>query len=299
MEMKPPYTSEEEIVNHNNRSRLKLAVKRFLSNNMALTGGIILLVVGLFTLIAPLLASFSPLEMDSVNRLQQPSVKHWFGTDNFGRDLFSRVAYGARVSLGVGFSVAIITSIIGLILGLFAAYNYILDHIIMRICDGVLAFPAILLAIAVMAVLGPQPINVVIAITIAKSPTVARIVRSSALVVKEQTFIEAIRSQGASSMRIIWRHIAPNTVSPLIVQMTYIFAIAIILEAALSFLGAGVPAPNPSWGNILYDGKVVIFQAWWMTIFPAILIILSVLGLNLFGDGLRDLLDPYTNKANK
>src|SRR5699024_4440965 len=174
MEMKPPYTSEEEIVNHNNRSRLKLAVKRFLSNNMALTGGIILLVVGLFTLIAPLLASFSPLEMDSVNRLQQPSVKHWFGTDNFGRDLFSRVAYGARVSLGVGFSVAIITSIIGLILGLFAAYNYILDHIIMRICDGVLAFPAILLAIAVMAVLGPQPINVVIAITIAKSPTVAR-----------------------------------------------------------------------------------------------------------------------------
>ena len=300
MEVKSNYENDGIVLNKtNNQNRFKLAIRRFLSNNMALSGGLFYCSFTCFTIIAPMIASFTPLEMDSINRLQPPSAKHWFGTDNFGRDVFSRVANGARVSLGVGFSVAILTSVIGLILGLFSAYHHILDHIIMRICDGILAFPAILLAIAVMAVLGPQPINVVIAITIAKSPTVARIVRSSALVVKEQTFIEAIRSQGAGTMRIIWRHIAPNTVSPLIVQMTYIFAIAIILEAALSFLGAGVPAPNPSWGNILYDGKVVIFQAWWMTIFPGILIIFSVLGLNLFGDGLRDLLDPYTNKANK
>jgi peptide/nickel transport system permease protein len=162
-----------------------------------------------------------------------------------------------------------------------------------------MAFPDILLAVAIMAVLGPQPINVVIAVTIAKIPTMARIVRSSALVVKEQTYIEAMKSQGASSFRIIWRHIVPNVMSPLIVQTTYVFAIAIILEAALSFLGAGIPAPDPSWGNILYDGKIVIFSAWWMTVFPGVFIILAVLGLNLFGDGLRDLLDPHSSKANK
>src|SRR5690606_15451692 len=159
--------------------------------------------------------------------------------------------------------------------------------------------PDILLAVAIMAVLGPQPINVVIAVTISKVPTMARVVRSAALVIKEQTYIEAMRSQGASSKRIIWRHIIPNIISPLIVQLTYVFAVAIILEAALSFLGAGIPAPDPSWGNILYDGKIVIFNAWWMTVFPGAFIVLAVLGLNLFGDGLRDLLDPHSSKSNK
>jgi len=209
------------------------------------------------------------------------------------------VAHGAQVSMGVGLSVAVLTAVIGMVIGLYAAYYSTLDHILMRVSDALMAFPDILLAIAIMAVLGPQPVNVVIAVTLAKIPVVARIVRSSALVIKEQTYIEAMRAQGASSWRIIWRHILPNTVSPLIVQVTYVFAIAIILEAALSFLGAGVPAPDPSWGNILYDGKIVIYNAWWMTVFPGAFIVMAVLALNLFGDGLRDLLDPHSNKALK
>lgn len=281
------------------KERRRLLIRRFLSNRMALIGSLILLFIGVISIFAPLITQYSPLEIDPANRLQAPSSEHIFGTDNFGRDLFSRVLYGGRVSLGVGFAVAILTSIAGTIIGLYSAYYSVLDHILMRICDGLMSFPAILLAIAIMAALGPQVINVVIALTIVKSPTVARVVRSSALVIKEQTYIEALKAQGASSFRIIWRHIVPNTISPLTIQITYVFAVAIIIEAALSFLGAGVPAPAPSWGNILYDGKVVIFKAWWMTVFPGLFIILAVLGLNLFGDGLRDLLDPHTNKASK
>ncbi len=281
------------------KEKRKLFIKRFLANKSILIGSIFLVFLGLFTFIAPMVSQFTPLQIDPVNRLSHPSSEHWFGTDNFGRDVFARVAHGAQVSLGVGLSVALLTGIIGIVIGLYAAYYSILDHILMRISDALMAFPDILLAIAIMAVLGPQPINVVFAVTLAKIPVVARIVRSSALVVKEQTYIEASRSQGASSWRIIWKHIFPNTLSPLIVQISYVFAIAIILEAALSFLGAGVPAPDPSWGNILFDGKIVIYNAWWMTIFPGTFIVLAVLGLNLFGDGLRDLLDPLSSKAIK
>lgn len=279
------------------KERRQLFVKRFLSNRLAVIGSVIILIVSLFSFLAPLITQYTPLEMNTINRLQPPSSEHWFGTDNFGRDLFSRVVTGGQVSLGVGLAVALATSVLGMIIGLYSAYYSFLDHILMRLCDGLMAFPAILLAIAVMAALGPQPINVVIALTIVKVPTVARVVRSSALVIKEQTYIEALRAQGAGSNRMIWKHIAPNIVSPLIVQITYVFAVAIITEAALSFLGAGIPAPQPSWGNILYDGKGVIFTSWWMTVFPGTLITLTVLGLNLFGDGLRDLLDPYTSKS--
>lgn len=288
-------TLEKEI----KKERRQLVIKRFFSNKTLLVGTFMLIFLSAFAFIGPVISQYTPLEIDPTNRLDQPSAEHWFGTDNFGRDLFSRVANGAQVSMGVGLSVAVLTAIIGMVIGLYAAYYSTLDHILMRISDALMAFPDILLAIAIMAVLGPQPINVVIAVTLAKIPVVARIVRSSALVIKEQTYIEAMRAQGASSWRIIWRHILPNTVSPLIVQVTYVFAIAIILEAALSFLGAGVPAPDPSWGNILYDGKIVIYNAWWMTVFPGAFIVMAVLALNLFGDGLRDLLDPHSNKALK
>lgn len=281
------------------KERFRLFIRRFLANRLSVSGMIIVILMCLFAMIAPSLTPYSPLEIDPVNRLQAPSAEHWFGTDDFGRDIFSRVAYGGQVSLTVGLSAALLTSIFGMITGLYAAYYRLMDHILMRICDGLMAFPDILLAIAITAVLGPRPINVVIAITIVKIPAMARVVRSAALVVKEQTYIEALRAQGASSWRIIWGHMMPNTVSPFLVQMSYVFALAIILEAGLSFLGAGVPAPHPSWGNILYDGKIVIFSAWWMTVFPGIFITLSVLGLNLLGDGLRDLLDPHTNKAIK
>ncbi|MEC5189326.1 peptide/nickel transport system permease protein [Geobacillus thermodenitrificans] len=289
----------EHIGSELKSEKFELLFRRFLFNKLAVVGTVIVILLCLFSIVGPFMTKYGPLDIDPMNRLQPPSADHWFGTDNFGRDLFSRVVHGGRVSLVVGFSAALLTAIIGMIIGLYSSYYRILDHVLMRICDGLIAFPDILLAIAITAILGPNPFNVVIAITIVKVPAMARIVRSAALVVKEQTYIEALKAQGASSWRIIWVHMAPNTISPFLVQMTYVFALSIILEAGLSFLGAGVPAPNPSWGNILYDGKAVIFRAWWMTLFPSIFITLAVLGLNLLGDGLRDLLDPHTSKANK
>lgn len=274
-------------------------IKRFFDNKLAVTGAVILLVVILLALAAPFLAKYGPLEVDPRNRLQAPGAEHLFGTDNFGRDLFSRVLFGAQVSVSVGFSVALIASFLGLLIGLLCAYYAILDHILMRICDGLYAFPSILLAIAIVAAMGPAKSNVVLALVIVYTPSVARVVRSVALVIREKTYIEALRAQGASAWRIIWLHLAPNSSSPLIIQSTYIFASSILTEAALSFLGAGIPAPHPSLGNILLDGKAVIFTAWWMTVYPGVFIMALVLGLNLFGDGLRDLLDPRNNYAKK
>ncbi|TWI58197.1 ABC transporter permease [Halalkalibacter nanhaiisediminis] len=288
-----------EIRSSIKKQRRQLFIKRFLANRLAVTGGIIVLITSFFAIFAPFLASYSPYEMEVTSRLVPPSTDHILGTDNFGRDLFARVVYGAQASMGVGISVALITSLLGMVIGLYAAYYKVLDHILMRVCDGLMAFPAILLAIAIMAALGPRLENVIIALSIVYTPYVARVVRSSALVVREQTYVEAMKAQGASTSRIIWFHIAPNTLSPLIIQSTFIFADAIIIEAGLSFLGAGVPAPDPSWGNILFDGKLVIFNAWWMTLFPGLAIILTVLGLNLFGDGLRDLLDPHSKRVKK
>lgn len=271
----------------------QLFIKRFFSNKLILFGLSIILILLLLISVGPLIVPFDPYEMTVDDRLEKPSTEHWLGTDNLGRDLFARIAYGGKTSIGVGFSVALITSLIGMAIGLYASYYRVLDNILMRICDALMSFPAILLAIALMASLGPSTRNVIISLSIVYTPYVARVMRSAALVIKEQTYIEAMKAQGASSFRIIWGHIAPNTLTPIIVQATFIFSDAIIVETALSFLGAGVPAPDPSWGNILHDGKIVIFNAWWMVVFPGLSIILAVLGLNLFGDGLRDLLDPH------
>lgn len=273
-----------------------LTVKRILRNRGIVIGGSIMLVMSLLAILGPMLVPFTPYEMTVENRLQPPSAEHLLGTDNFGRDLLTRIAYGARVSLSVGLAVAILACSIGMLIGLLASYFRGLDNILMRICDGLMAIPGVLLAIALVAALGPKKENVIIALTIVFIPNVARVVRSAAVVVREETYIEAIRAQGAKTWRIIILHIAPNTIAPLIVQASFIFADAIITEAALSFLGAGIPAPDPSWGNILHDGKVVIFNAWWMTVFPGILIVLAVLSLNLLGDGIRDYIDPHTSK---
>jgi len=281
------------------KQQRSLLIRSFLLNKLMVTGVIILTFIILTTIFGPMLVSYDPYEMVVNDRLKGPSAEHLLGTDNFGRDILSRIAYGAQVSMGVGLSVTILSTILGLIIGLYASYYKMLDHLLMRVCDGLMAIPGILLAIALMAVFGPMVENVVIALCIVFTPHVARVVRSAALVIREQTYIEVMKAQGAKTWRIIWLHIMPNTISPLIVQATFIFADTIIIEAALSFLGVGVPAPDPSWGNILSEGKLVIFNAWWMTVFPGIMIILSVLGLNLMGDGLRDLIDPHISQAKK
>jgi peptide/nickel transport system permease protein len=278
------------------RARSSPALRRFSANRTALAGGILVVVMAVLAIAGPLLVQ-DPLAVAAEERLQGPSGAHPFGTDNYGRDLLARVVHGAATSLGTAFTIAVITSVLGLAVGLYAGYNRVVDAVVMRIADGLMAFPAILLAIAIMAALGPRTENVVVALTFVFVPYVARVVRSSVLAIKEQTFVEALQAQGASTSRIIWLNIAPNVLSPLIVQATFIFADTIITEAALSFLGAGIPPPAPSWGNILLDGKIVIYNAWWMTVFPGVAILLTVLGVNLLGDGLRDLLDPRYAKA--
>lgn len=289
----------QQVASKLKKQQRQLMMRRLLTNKLMVFGGVIFVVFTFMALIGPHLMTYDPYEMKVAERLQAPSAAHWLGTDEFGRDLMTRIVYGAKVSMGVGLAVTVISSIFGLIIGLYASYYRLLDHILMRICDGLMSIPGILLAIALMAALGPSSTNVIIALSIVFTPNIARIVRSSALIIREQTYIEAMHAQGASTTRIIWRHIAPNTISPLVVQATFVFAEAIISEAALSFLGAGIPAPEPSWGNILFAGKLVIFKAWWMVVCPAAIIVLSVLGLNLLGDGLRDFIDPHTSKKNK
>lgn len=289
----------QQVASKLKKQQRQLMMRRLLTNKLMVFGGVIFVVFAFMALIGPHLMTYDPYEMKVAERLQAPSAAHWLGTDEFGRDLLTRIVYGAKVSMGVGLAVTVISSVLGLLIGLYASYYRLLDHILMRICDGLMSIPGILLAIALMAALGPSSTNVIIALSIVFTPNIARIVRSSALIIREQTYIEAMHAQGASTMRIIWRHIAPNTISPLVVQATFVFAEAIISEAALSFLGAGIPAPEPSWGNILFAGKLVIFKAWWMVVFPAAIIVLSVLGLNLLGDGLRDFIDPHTSKKNK
>lgn len=270
--------------------------RRLKKNYGLLIGAVSIAFFIVLAVFGPFFTPYDPYEMKVMDRLLAPNAEHVLGTDEFGRDLFTRMVYGARVSISVGLAVALLSSLFGLIIGVYAAFYKPLDHILMRICDGLIAIPGILLAIALMAALGASASNVIIALTIVFTPNIARVVRSAALVVREQTYIEAMHALGANHFRIIWKHIVPNTLSPLLVQATFVFAEAIISEAALSFLGAGIPAPEASWGNILQAGKLVIYKAWWMVVFPGIAIIVSVLSLNLLGDGLRDFLDPHVKQ---
>jgi len=281
------------------REQRQIRRERFLTNHNLIIGLTVFVLIVLAAVFIPMITGIDPNVMDVVNRLKAPSAEHPFGTDAFGRDLMTRVLYGARVSLWVGCSVALLSCLFGTIIGIYASYFKILDHILMRICEGLIAIPGVLLAIALMAALGASNLNVIIALTIVYTPSVARVVRSSALVTKGQTFVEAAKVQGASSARILWTLILPNVISPLTVQASYIFAQAIISEASLSFLGAGIPAPAASWGNILQESKGVLQKAPWTVIFPGLAVVLCVLSLNLLGDGLRDYLDPRTAGRKK
>ena len=272
-----------------------IRIHKFLHNRLAMTGAAIIILIAALALFAPVLAPAGPYEVDVKSRLLAPSLEHLLGTDNFGRDLWARVLYGARISLGVGAGASAIAAAAGVLIGLYAAYYKWLDNLLMRICDGLKAIPSTLLAIALMAVLGSSMGNVILSLAIVHIPDVARVVRAEAILIKEQTYVEAMKSLGAGSRRIIWSHIAPNVISPVIVQISFIFATAIISEAALSFLGVGIPVPTPSWGNILSEGKTYIYNCSWLIVAPGLTMALTVLGLNLFGDGIRDVLDPMTN----
>ena len=253
----------------------------------------IMLVVAIF---APLLGTDDPTALAPAKRVREPSAEYWFGTDAFGRDIYSRVLYGARVSLLVGFAVAIFASLIGLVIGLVSGYLRALDGTVMRVMDGLMSIPPILLAIALMALTRASVQNVILAITIAEIPRVSRLVRGVVLSLREQPFVEAAITAGTSTPRIILRHILPNTMAPLTVQATYICASAMITESILSFIGAGTPPIIPSWGNIMADGRTLWQVKPYIVFFPAIFLSVTVLAVNLLGDGLRDALDPRMAK---
>ena len=281
------------------REQRAVNLRRFLSNRLSVIGLCIVTLMLLTALLAPVVTGAMGLDPYSAvvrDRLKPPSAAHPFGTDNLGRDIFARVLYGARISMTIGLVVGLLSAIIGTTLGLYASTNKVLDNLLMRLCDGLKAIPNILLAITLMAVLGANMHNVIISLTVVSIPGVARIARSQALLVREQTYVEAMRAAGAGKNRILWRHVLPNILSPVIVQMTFNFASAIISEASLSFLGAGIPIPAPSWGGMLNEARTYIYTGWWMIAFPAVFTMLSVLGFNLFGDGLRDLLDPLSGR---
>ena len=261
-------------------------------NRTAVVGAIIVFVFFMVALATPVLAPRDPLGLNVLNKLRGPSAANPLGTDQFGRDVLSRVIYGARLSMGVGLSVGIVSVVIGLIIGLCAGFYKRVDSILMRVMDALMAFPSIILAIVLMGILGPSINNIILALTIVFVPRIARIARSSVLVVREEVYVEAARSTGASDKRLMFRHVLPNILSPLITQASYTFALAVLAEAAPSFVGVGPSPEIPSWGNMLSEGQIVVRQAPWITIFPGLAIVLVVFGANLFGDGLRDALDP-------
>ena len=274
------------------RRRWRLLAGRLLGHRSFLLGLVVLGIFAFVAIFADLLAPYAPEKSDYRSILMPPSAAHWFGTDAFGRDIASRIIYGTRVSLRIGLIVVVTTGILGTILGTLASYVRWLDGLIMRGLDGLMAFPGVLLAIALAAALGPSEVNAIIALTVTFTPRTARIVRASVLVVQGMQFIEAAHAVGAGHARIIFRYILANALSPLIVQLTFVFAVSIVAEAILSFLGVGPPPPAPSLGNIIADGRSYIQEAWWIAVFPGIAIAVAVLSLNLMGDGLRDIIDP-------
>jgi peptide/nickel transport system permease protein len=259
-------------------------------------GGALLTLIVLMGLLAPYLATVDPTALAPARRTRAPSPEHWFGTDMLGRDIYSRVLYGARVSLTVGFSVAVLASVAGLTIGLVSGFMRWADGIVMRVMDGLMSIPPILLAVALMALTRGSVGNVITAITIAEIPRVSRLVRSVVLSLREQPFVDAAVAAGTRTPMIILRHILPNTLGPMTVQATYVCASAMIVEAILSFIGAGTPPTVPSWGNIMAEGRALWQVKPYIVFFPAAFLSVTVLAVNLLGDGLRDALDPRMAK---
>ena len=270
-------------------------LRRLFRHRLFVTGFVLFAAMVALGVFAEIVAPDDPVQVRAHARFRPPSWVNPFGTDNFGRDVFSRVAFGARLSIQIGFLTVLLTAILGTACGLAAGYFRRLDNLLMRVMDALMAFPAILLAIAITAALGPSAFNVVVALAAVYTPRTARVVRASVLVVREADYVHAAQSVGAGHLRIMLHHILPNSMAPLVVQLTFVFAYAVIAEAVLSFLGMGPPPPTPSWGNIIAEGKDYIREAGWIAMFPGLAIAITVLGLNLLGDGLRDVLDPRMN----
>lgn len=263
----------------------------FVGHPGALFGGIALIAIVVIATIGPFFAA-DPVSINPISRLKPPGAEGFFGTDMLGRDVFSRVLNGARVSLTVGIAVAVLSVIVGLVLGLIAGYIRALDSVIMRVMDGLMSIPAILLAIAMISLSGATLSTVIVAIVIPEIPRVVRLVRSVVLTVREEPYVEAAIASGTRTLQIMYRHILPNTIAPLIVQATYICGSAMLLEAILGFLGAGIPPEIPSWGNIMSEGRTFFQLTPWIIFFPGLALALTVLAVNFVGDGLRDTLDP-------
>ncbi|MEJ2709551.1 MAG: ABC transporter permease [Anaerolineales bacterium] len=288
-----PIRAAEPREDVKSRGFWRTTLTRLVSHPLGLFGAVIVLLLIFVALFGSTIAPYDPNAIDFSNRFSPPTINHFFGTDDFGRDIFSRVLYGARISLLVGVIAVGIAATLGTTLGLLAGYtNRIVDEVIMRAIDVLFAFPAILLAIAVLAILGKGVDNAMIAIGLVYTPIFARIARSAVLSVKNEEFVKAARSLGSSDFNIIRWHILPNSIAPLIVETSLSLAFAILAEAALSFFGLGTQPPDPSWGRMLKEGQDYFRQSVWMAIFPGLAIMLSVMGFNFLGDGLRDALDP-------
>jgi peptide/nickel transport system permease protein len=275
------------------RAARRSGLRRVLGHRLLLTGLALSLAVGAVALLADLIQRQAPARLRVRDAFAAPGTAYPFGADNLGRDVYSRVVHGARVSLLIGLATVGLTALAGTVLGCVAGYARRWDDPIMRVMDALMSFPAILLAVAITAALGPSAVNAVIALAAVYTPRTARIVRASVLVVRELDFVQAAYAVGARHGRIVFRHVLPSCLGPLLVQLTFVFAYAVLAEAALSFLGMGPPPPTPTWGNIIADGRDYLREAPWICLFPGVAISLTVLGLNLLGDGLRDVLDPH------
>ena len=262
---------------------------------MVIGGGLLAIII-VCAVFAPVLFTGDPITFNPINRLKAPGEAFWFGTDMFGRDIYSRTVYGARISLVVGLFAAVLSVSIGLVIGLLSGYIRILDAVLMRVMDGLMAIPGILLAIALVALSGASVLTVTIAITVPEIPRVERLERAIVLSVREEPYVEAAIASGTRLPLILARHILPNTIPPLIVQATYVCASAMLTEALLGFLGVGTPPEIPSWGNIMAEGRTYFQLAPWIIFFPGIGLAITVLAVNVLGDGLRDTLDPRIAK---
>jgi peptide/nickel transport system permease protein len=270
----------------------RATIKRLLRHRLFMTGLVLFLIIAMTAILAPWITEVDPNRLSMRNKFKPPGEGWVFGTDSFGRSLWSRVVWGAQLSMLIGASVVALNAVFGILIGAAAGYFRRIDNLLMRINDALMAFPAILLAIAVTSVLGPSTFNVILALGIVYIPRTARIVRSSVIVLREMEFVQAAVAAGAGHWRILTRHILPNAMAPVIVQLSFLFAFAVLSEATLSFLGVGAVPPTPTWGNIMSEGRDFMREAPWIITIPGIALMITVMGLNFLGDGLRDVLDP-------